>query len=85
MTVKVYTKDDCGGCIATKKVLDKEGVKYDVINVENDQAAFNEMIEARGGRKSGEKLAMPFVDAGEHGKWAGFRIDKLKALAAIHE
>ena len=73
MTVTVYTKPACVQCVATYKELERKGVAYNVVDLTQDQQAFA-MVQDMG------YMQAPVVVAGnEH--WAGFRPDKIGALA----
>lgn len=54
--ITVYSTTWCGFCHAAKQYFDKLGVKYTDINVEQDQAAAQEMI-----KKSGQ-MGVPVID-----------------------
>ncbi|MBI3259240.1 MAG: thioredoxin family protein [Ignavibacteriae bacterium] len=56
MTVKIYTTNHCPYCKMAKDYFKTKGVKYQEINVEEDQAAAEEMIE-----KSGQ-MGVPVID-----------------------
>jgi glutaredoxin-like protein NrdH len=74
MSVTVYTVPSCIQCEQTKKTLTKSGVSYEVIDLSQDEGAY-EMVKELGYQSA------PVVVAGnEH--WSGFRPDKLSALAA---
>jgi len=49
--VKVYGADWCGDTKRTLKTLDKLGVAYDYINVEQDEQASNWVKEQNGGKE----------------------------------
>jgi glutaredoxin len=49
--VKVYGADWCGDTKRTLKLLDKLGVAYDYINVEQDEQASNWVKEQNDGRE----------------------------------
>jgi mycoredoxin len=49
--VKVYGADWCGDTKRTLKTLDKLGVAYDYINVEEDEQASNWVKEQNGGKE----------------------------------
>jgi glutaredoxin-like protein NrdH len=72
--VTVYSKPHCPQCSATYRALDKAKVDYVVVDITVDAAAFL-MVKTLG------YLQAPVVitEDGEH--WAGFRPDKIKALA----
>ena len=72
--ITVYTKPACIQCEMTKKSLVKLGLDFDLIDVTEDQAAFDKII-ALG------FMAAPVVIAGET-SWAGFQPEKINALAA---
>lgn len=72
--VTVYTKPNCVQCNATYKALDKHGIEYDIVNLPDHP----EMIEYF---KSQGHLGAPVVQAGPDNTWAGFRPDRIKALA----
>ena len=55
--VKVYTTSTCPWCMKTKEFLKAHNVKYDEVNVGEDEKARNEMFE-----KSGQ-FGVPVTDA----------------------
>jgi glutaredoxin-like protein NrdH len=73
MTV-VYTKPSCVQCEQTKKLLDKNGVKYTTIDITQDQEAYDKVV-AMG------FMSAPVVISGED-SWAGFQPDKINSIAA---
>ena len=75
-TVTVYSKPKCPQCDATYRAMARGGIEYDVVDLTQDAAAFA-MVKELGYQQA------PVVvvgDGAEH--WAGFRPDKVKALAA---
>ena len=70
----VYTKPSCVQCEMTKRMMDKIGVEYTIIDITQDPAALD-MIMNMGFSSA------PVVIAGEDA-WAGFQPDKITALAA---
>lgn len=68
----MYSKPLCVQCDATKRALNKAGVSYDVVDVTEDAAA-RERIMNLG------YLQAPVVIAGQD-HWSGFRPDKIKTL-----
>lgn len=68
----MYSKPLCVQCDATKRALNKAGVAYDVVDVTEDDAA-RERIMNLG------YLQAPVVIAGQD-HWSGFRPDKIKTL-----
>jgi glutaredoxin-like protein NrdH len=70
--VTVYTNPSCVQCDMTKKFLDNNEINYKVVDLSQDQASLD-MVLGLG------FSAAPVVIAGES-KWAGFKLDRLKAL-----
>lgn len=56
MTVKIYTTNHCPYCVMAKDFFKKQGVSFTEINVEEDEAAAEEMID-----KSGQ-MGVPVID-----------------------
>ncbi|AWE41466.1 MULTISPECIES: glutaredoxin-like protein NrdH [unclassified Actinobaculum] len=73
MSITVYTKPSCVQCNATKRALAKAGLAYDEVDLTQDAAALD-TVKALGYQQA----PVVFAD-GDH--WAGFRPDKIKALA----
>ena len=74
-TITVYSKPNCVQCNATYRALDKQGLPYEVVDLTQDAEAM-ESVKALGYQQA----PVVFAD-GDH--WAGFRPDKIKALAAV--
>lgn len=73
MTVTVYSKPACVQCTATYRALDNRGIDYTVVDLSEDSEALQQ-VTALGYRQ------VPVVVAGgDH--WAGFRPDRIAALA----
>jgi len=70
----VYTKPNCVQCDATKRYLDRSGIKYDTVDITKEPEAL-EMILGMG------FSAAPVVIS-DSGNWSGFQPDKLNLLAA---
>lgn len=73
-SVKVYTKNACPSCVATKNILDRDGIEYELINVEEDEKAFAYVKDELG------LTSMPVVVAEGQEPFAGFRPDLLEKL-----
>lgn len=73
--IKVYTKNGCPQCDMTKNVLNGEGIEFEVFNVEEDQEAFDYVVNTLGIRQ------MPVVVVDGQEPFSGFQPDKLQALA----
>ena len=74
MAVTVYSKPACAQCHATYLQLDKRGIEYRIVDITED-------AEARDYVMSLGYLQAPVVVAGDD-HWSGFRIDRIKAIAA---
>ncbi|WP_029068497.1 glutaredoxin-like protein NrdH [Jonesia quinghaiensis] len=74
MSVTVYSKPSCVQCDATYRALDKKGVAYTVIDLTQDPEAMD-MVRGLG------YMQAPVVVAGDD-HWAGFRPDRIAAVAA---
>jgi glutaredoxin-like protein NrdH len=70
----VYTKPACVQCEQTKKLLDRNGVEYSVVDITKDPEAYDKIV-AMG------FMAAPVVISGDD-SWAGFQPDKINAIAA---
>jgi len=74
LTVTLYTLPSCVQCDSTKKVLKRNEISFNEIDLSVDDSAM-EMVKALG------YSSAPVVVAGEE-HWSGFRPEKLSALAA---
>lgn len=72
MTVTLFTKPSCVQCTMTKKVLDKEGVSYEVVDVSSDDAGLQRIVEL------GYKQVPVVIAGSDH--WSGFRPDRCVSL-----
>lgn len=72
MSVTVYSKPSCVQCNATYRALERKGVDYRVVDLSEDQEAFD-MVRGLG------YMQVPVVVAGDQ-HWAGFRPDMISAL-----
>jgi mycoredoxin len=50
MDVKLYSSQYCGDCRAAKRFLDSHGIRYTVVNVDEDDDAAVELIQHVGKR-----------------------------------
>lgn len=73
MSITVYTRPACGPCRATRSALDKQGIRYEVVDISTDADARDYVMSL------GHLQAPVVVANGEH--WSGFRLDRIKALA----
>ncbi|WP_027598231.1 glutaredoxin-like protein NrdH [Pseudomonas sp. MOIL14HWK12:I2] len=74
MTITIYSKPACVQCNATYRALDRQGIAYQVVDIEQDAKA-RQTVESLGYRQ------VPVVVVGDD-HWAGFRPDKLGQLVA---
>lgn len=72
--ITVYGKGGCVQCDATYKALDGRGIRYEVVDLSTDTQAL-ELVNQLG------HLQAPVVVT-DNDHWAGFRPDKIAALAA---
>lgn len=45
MTIKIYSKPDCGACDKAKTFLLAKGLPFEVVDISADPAAFVEMVQ----------------------------------------
>jgi glutaredoxin-like protein NrdH len=72
--ITVYTKPSCVQCDATKRLMDRLSIKYDTVDISENQEAFD-MLIAKGFK------AAPVVIT-DSDAWAGFQPDKISELVA---
>ncbi|GLI82581.1 NrdH-redoxin [Rossellomorea marisflavi] len=72
--VTVYTKFGCPMCDMTKSMLNGEGVEFTTINIEEDEAAYDHVVNTLGLRQ------MPVVVVEGQDPFSGFRPDLLLTL-----
>ena len=77
ITVTVYSKPDCVQCRYTKKELESKSLPYKEIDITQDEDA-RKLLQDMGI----QMLPAVCVDSGigEVEWWAGFKIEKLRAL-----
>jgi len=73
--IRFYTKPGCVQCNATARALDSKGLKYQAIDLSQDEEALD-LIKAMGYMQ-----APVVVTDSDH--WSGFRPDKIDALKAL--
>ena len=77
--VTVYGKPNCTQCDMSVKVLDREGVSFEYIDMEADPAALA-FVKDLGYLQAPVVIARYPSGAEEH--WAGFRPDRIKDYAS---
>lgn len=78
--ITMYTTSICSDCIKTKNFLDKYGIAYQEINIENDDAAATFVMEANNGKRSVPTL----VCEGVVSNLSQFTREKLEAFLQKH-
>lgn len=73
MSIIIYSKPDCVQCNATYRAFDKQGIDYQVVDLTQDPQALDHV-------KSLFYQQVTVIIAGDD-HWAGFRPDKIGALA----
>lgn len=73
MQINVWTLPNCVQCMQTKKVLEREGISFQELNL----ADYPEKIDEF---KDLGLTSAPIVET-DIKKWSGFRLDKIKSLA----
>jgi glutaredoxin-like protein NrdH len=74
MKITVWTTSDCVQCTMTKKQMDKHGIRYDEMALEQHPEKLEEFKEMG-------HLRAPIVIT-DNKIWTGFRLDKIKSLAS---
>lgn len=75
MKVTVYTLPVCVQCNQTKKLMDREGIEYDTVDLTT-------VPDVAARFKEDGLLQAPIVVVGNDGRrWTGFRPDLIKELA----
>lgn len=79
MTITIYSKSNCVACDSTYRKLDKHGVPYSVVNIEEDAEA---LAFARGldpSYSAAPIVHVQFAD-GTDKHWSGYRDEAINAL-----
>lgn len=74
MAVTVYTLPACVQCDSTKRMLQRNQIDYEEVDMSQDPVAL-EMVKTMG------YTAAPVVVAGDD-HWSGFRMDRIQSLSA---
>lgn len=75
MRIIIYTKDNCIQCNATKNAMDRNGIAYQLINLDAQPEAVDRL-------KSLGYRQVPVVMADDE-HWSGFRPDKIASLRQL--
>ena len=76
--IKVYSTPTCTYCVTLKKFLDEKGIKYEAVDVSQDEKDLQEMVD-----KSGQ-MGVPVVDI-DGQIVVGFNRNKIVELLNIKE
>lgn len=76
-TITVYSKPRCVMCDATYRALDSKGIVYDVVDLTQDDAALEYVMDDLGYSQA------PVVVVDDHDHWSGFRPDHIDRIAAL--
>lgn len=71
--VAVYSKPNCQQCNATKRRLDRNGTTYTVVDITEDQVAYDFVIGL-----GYQQAPVVVLDSGSH--WSGYRMDLIDAI-----
>ncbi|SEN87321.1 ribonucleoside-diphosphate reductase class Ib glutaredoxin subunit [Paracoccus alcaliphilus] len=74
MTITIYTKPDCGPCLATKHALAARGIPFNTVDLTADPEAL-----ARVTRMGYRSAPVVIVSESEH--WSGFDLARITDLA----
>lgn len=74
MSITVYTKQDCVPCARTVSALNRRGLEFEVVSLDDRPELVDEF-------RSQGLLAAPVVIAGEQ-RWSGLRPDLIVSLEA---
>ncbi|GAA2117005.1 glutaredoxin-like protein NrdH [Kocuria atrinae] len=75
MSVTVYSKPSCVQCNATYRALTKKGIDYTVVDVTEDQDAYQHVVSLG-------YQQVPVVETSQE-HWSGYRPDKISSLAVL--
>ncbi|MDF0728641.1 glutaredoxin family protein [Cytobacillus sp. S13-E01] len=71
--VTVYTTNTCPYCVMVKNFLDEQGIEFKEVNVQEDQAAGDKLVETTG------QMGVPQIEI--NGEWVlGFDPETLSEL-----
>ena len=73
--VIVYTLPSCVQCDMTKRLMDREGIAYETVDLTQDTEAAT-MVASLGYK------AAPVVIAGNQ-HWSGFKVERIKGLKRL--
>ena len=72
LVVTVWTKPNCVQCMQTMRVMDQEGIKYQVRRLDKSYKAVERFKEMG-------LISAPIVETDDR-RWSGFRINRIRSL-----
>lgn len=75
MQVTVYTVPNCPQCMTTKRLMDKKGIRY-------EEVALQENLDKLEEFKAQGYTSAPIITT-DIKIWSGFRFDKIESLATF--
>lgn len=79
MNITVYVKSNCIQCVQTKKHLDKLNIAYKTVSVEEDEQAYDYIVN-RLGYKAAPVIIVTDDDEETAEHWSGYNPEKIKGL-----
>lgn len=79
MSVTVYSKPSCGGCIATYRALNTKGIEHRSIDMSEDKEALEFVLGL--GHQAAPVVVVRDAEGKISDSWSGFRPDYIAALA----
>jgi mycoredoxin len=58
-TLTMYTTSWCGYCVRLKKMLERQGISYAEVNIEQDEAAAEFVMSVNGGNRTVPTVVFP--------------------------
>ena len=55
----MYSTTWCGYCMRLKRMLDREGIEYDEVNIERDSGAAEVVMRVNGGNRTVPTVVLP--------------------------
>lgn len=79
MNITVYTKSNCIQCVQSKKLLDKLGLEYQTVDIEDDEQSYDYIVNRLGYRAAPVIIVIDDEEeTAEH--WSGYNPEKIKGL-----
>lgn len=59
LMLTMYSTTWCGYCMRLKRMMDREGIAYDEVNIEQDEAAADFVMSVNGGNRTVPTVVFP--------------------------